>query len=137
MQMAKKGKGKSKVAKAAGAALDALDDNPFLTGAGAADGLMPVAPEPIKKKAKKKKDKSKDPFAEAAEEEAAAPPAAPAAPKGPTMADKVKLICVELGVDASLPVAKAVGAANEAMGIVPRGSLPEQAARLLKEIGVV
>ena len=159
VQMAKKGKGKSKVSKAANKALAALE---AMEAAGPLDnGLQPAVPEPIKKK--KKKDKAAaapaepDPFdipipegmapavpeaikkkakkaAAASVAEEAPPPAA--APKSLTMAQKVSLVCAELGLDGSLPVAKAVGEANEAMGVEPTGTLAEQVAELMSQLGI-
>lgn len=62
---------------------------------------------------------------------------APAAP-GPalSLADKVGLIKAELVLAAGLPMAAAVAAANEQMGLAPEGPLPAQADRLLAIMGL-
>jgi hypothetical protein len=52
------------------------------------------------------------------------------------MAEKVSLVTAELGLDEGLPVAKAVAAANEAMGIEGEGPLAAQLAKLLVELGL-
>jgi hypothetical protein len=51
-----------------------------------------------------------------------------------TMSEKIAFIASELGLEEGLPVAKAVAAANEAMGIVSKGSMAAQVARLMTEI---
>ena len=51
-----------------------------------------------------------------------------------TMSEKIAFIASELGLEEGLPVAKAVAAANEAMGIVSKGPMAAQVARLLTEI---
>ena len=48
-----------------------------------------------------------------------------------TMAEKIAFIASELGLEDGLPVAKAVAAANEAMGIVSKAA---QVARLMTEV---
>ena len=40
-------------------------------------------------------------------------------------------------MDASLPIAKAVGAANEAMGIDAGGTLVQQVEELMSQLGIV
>ena len=51
-----------------------------------------------------------------------------------TMSEKIAFIASELGLEEGLPVAKAVAAANEAMGIVSKGPMAAQVARLMTEI---
>jgi hypothetical protein len=51
-----------------------------------------------------------------------------------TMSEKIAFIASELGLEDGLPVAKAVAAANEAMGIVSKGPMAAQVARLMTEI---
>jgi hypothetical protein len=53
-----------------------------------------------------------------------------------TMAERVSLVKAQLGLDEGLPVAKAVAAANEAIGIEGEGPLAAQVARLLVELGI-
>ena len=159
----KKAKGNSKVSKAADkalAALEALESGDFDD-----NGLGAAVPEPPAKKKKKDKKAAAaadevDPFdipipdgmavavpeqlkkknkkgAAAAEPEpAAAAPPPPAAPAGLTMAEKVAKISAELGVDGSLPLAKAVAAANEAMGLEGSGTMIEQVAELMAQLGI-
>ena len=50
------------------------------------------------------------------------------------MAEKVAFIASELGLEDGLPVAKAVAAANEAMGIISKGPMAVQVARLMIEV---
>uniref|UniRef100_A0A7S2INT8 ABC transporter domain-containing protein n=1 Tax=Haptolina brevifila TaxID=156173 RepID=A0A7S2INT8_9EUKA len=162
--LAKKKAGKSKVAKAADkalAALEALESQTF----DVADGMVPAAPEPVKKKAKKAKAATAaleaDPFAVpfpdgmtpaapeplkkknkkgavAAPDVAAtvAPPPPAAAAPTLTMADKVKLVEAELGLEAGLPIAMSVKAANEAMGLDGEGPLAQQVQALMTELGI-
>jgi hypothetical protein len=51
-----------------------------------------------------------------------------------TMSEKIAFITAELGLEEGLPVAKAVAAANEAMGIVSKGPMATQVARLMTEV---
>ena len=53
-----------------------------------------------------------------------------------TMAQKVSRIAAELGVDESLPLAKAVAAANEAMGVEAEGTMADQVANLMAQLGI-
>jgi len=151
--LAKKKKGKGpKEAAAALAALDAWDATqaPGLVGE-VDDPLAPV--QAVTKKPKKPK-KGKAVAAEdldapplvaplPVEGGAAAAPmtteASPPPPAAPavTMADKVARIKLELGLDEALPLAAAVKAANEAMGLEPGGSMAEQVATLIEQLGIV
>ncbi|KAL1519337.1 hypothetical protein AB1Y20_022863 [Prymnesium parvum] len=127
-------KKKSKVDKAASAALAALEA--MEASAPPQDLMLPV--EPVKKKKLKKKDLMPPP-PPATTGPAAAPPvkaSAPAAPAGPTMAEKVAAIKAELGLDESLPVARAVSDANAAMGIAAKGTLADQVQELLDQLGL-
>ncbi|KAL3893148.1 MAG: hypothetical protein SGPRY_014429, partial [Prymnesium sp.] len=123
-------KKKSKVDKAASAALAALE-------AMEASALPPglgVPETPVKKKKLKKKDL----LPQQEESQPADPPTLkPAsAPVGPTMAEKVGSIKLELGLDDSLPLAKAVTQANEAMGLEATGKLADQVEVLLEQLGI-
>ena len=91
-------------------------DDPFAVAV--PDGMAPVAPEPLKKKNKK--------AAKEEPEEAAVPAPAAAAPAPLTMAQKVAKIGGELGLEEGLPLAKAVAAANEAMGVEAEGTMAQQ-----------
>ena len=51
-----------------------------------------------------------------------------------TMSEKIAFITSELGLEEGLPVAKAVAAANEAMGIISKGPMAVQVARLMIEV---
>ena len=63
-------------------------------------------------------------------------PASPAAAAPATLADKVTRIKLELGLDETLPLAQAVTAANEAMGLPPGGSIADQVAELLMQLAI-
>ena len=121
---------KSNLAPAAQAALEALEAmEAAATEAGAEDPLAPVAPTMGKKMLKRK----------AGVEETAAPePAAVSQPasSAPTLADKVRAACEQLGVDASQPVPAALKACNEAMGIQGSGPLLQQADELVAQLGL-
>ncbi|EOD15967.1 hypothetical protein EMIHUDRAFT_464368 [Emiliania huxleyi CCMP1516] len=126
---------KGGLAPAALAALEALEAMEAAAATGAADDpLAPVAPAMGKKKLKKRDLAAPPP-------EPAAPtpePAAPAAAAAPavTLADKVRAVCDQLGVDASLPVPAALSACNEAMGISGAGPLLAQADELVNQLGL-
>lgn len=72
------------------------------------------------------------------------PPPAAASSNGQTavpatslsLAEKIALIKAELVLPAGLPMAAALNAANEQMGIDPLGALPQQADRLLSIMGL-
>ncbi len=76
--------------------------------------------------------------------EASVAPAPAAAPKAPaatgatpaTLGEKVARIKTELALDASLPLAQAVRAAQAAVGAEPKGVLAEQVDALLHELGI-
>ncbi len=51
------------------------------------------------------------------------------------MASKLARIKLELGIDASLPMAASLKRANEAMGVAGEGSLPAQVERLMTMLG--
>ena len=144
--MAKKKK-KMKAPKGTAASLAALDAWEANLGAPAgvdADIDDPLAPVVAKKGKMTSKGQKKDvpiedeeePVAEAsaAPVAAAAPAASPAAPA--TLADKVTRIKLELGLDETLPLAQAVTAANEAMGLAPGGSIADQVAELLMQLAI-
>jgi hypothetical protein len=67
---------------------------------------------------------------------AAAPAASPVAAAPATLADKVARIKLELGLDEALPLAPAVTAANEAMGLGQGGSIADQVAELLMQLSI-
>ena len=146
--MAKKKK-KMKAPKGAAAslaALDAWEANLGAPGGVDADIDDPLAPVVAKKGKMTSKGQKKDvpvedeeePVAEAsaAPVAAAAPAASPAAAAPATLADKVTRIKLELGLDETLPLAQAVTAANEAMGLPPGGSIADQVAELLMQLAI-
>ena len=53
-----------------------------------------------------------------------------------TLAEKVARIKLELGLDEALPLAPAVTAANEAMGLGQGGSIADQVAELLMQLSI-
>ncbi len=149
--MAKKKK-KMKAPKGAAAslaALDAWEANLGAPGGVDADIDDPLAPVVAKKGKMTSKGQKKDVPVEDEEEpiaEASAAPVAAAAPAAPaaspaaaapaTLADKVTRIKLELGLDETLPLAQAVTAANEAMGLPPGGSIADQVAELLMQLAI-
>ena len=149
--MAKKKK-KMKAPKGAAAslaALDAWEANLGAPGGVDADIDDPLAPVVAKKGKMTSKGQKKDAPVEDEEEpvaEASAAPVAAAAPAAPaaspaaaapaTLADKVTRIKLELGLDETLPLAQAVTAANEAMGLPPGGSIADQVAELLMQLAI-
>ena len=146
--MAKKKK-KMKAPKGAAAslaALDAWEANLGAPGGVDADIDDPLAPVVAKKGKMTSKGQKKDvpvedeeePVAEAsaAPVAAAAPAASPAAAAPATLADTVTRIKLELGLDETLPLAQAVTAANEAMGLPPGGSIADQVAELLMQLAI-
>lgn len=126
-------KKKKKKDKTAGAPDDAPD--PFAVPF--ADGLAPAVPEPLKKgkKIKAAAQAAAATASQAAEPEAAAAPAA-AAPAPMTMAERMARIAGELGIDSSLPLAKGVTAANEAMGLEAEGTLAQQVQTMMEQLGI-
>ena len=150
--MAKKKKKKMKapnVAAASLAALDAWEANLGAPGGVDTDIDDPLAPVVAKKGKMTSKGQKKDVPVEDEEEpvaEASAAPVAAAAPAAPaaspaaaapaTLADKVTRIKLELGLDETLPLAQAVTAANEAMGLPPGGSIADQVAELLMQLAI-
>ena len=52
------------------------------------------------------------------------------------LAQKVELIRRELALEPSMPMAAAIRAANDAMGLAASGSLPAQCDALLQAMGV-
>jgi hypothetical protein len=149
--MAKKKKMKApKGAAASLAALDAWEANFGDPGGVDADIVDPLAPVVAKKGKMTSKGQKKDapvedeeepaeqPVAEgsAAPVAAAAPAASPAAAAPATLADKVERIKLELGLDETLPLAQAVTAANEAMGLAQGGSIADQVAELLMQLSI-
>ena len=147
--MAKKKKMKApKGAAASLAALDAWEANLGAPGGVDADIDDPLAPVVAKKGKMTSKGQKKDVPAEDEDEEepvaeasaapvaAAAPAASPAAAAPATLADKVTRIKLELGLDETLPLAQAVTAANEAMGLPPGGSIADQVAELLMQLAI-
>ena len=145
--MAKKKKMKApKGAAASLAALDAWEANLGAPGGIDADIDDPLAPVVAKKGKMTSKGQKKDvpvedeeePVAEAsaAPVAAPAPAASPAAAAPATLADKVTRIKLELGLDETLPLAQAVTAANEAMGLAPGGSIADQVAELLMQLAI-
>eukprot|EP00966_Prymnesium_polylepis_P088545 2049449-Prymnesium_polylepis.1 len=124
---AKMGSGAKAAAKKAAKVGAAVDSDPLAVPV--PDGMMmPAVPGPIKKNMNNKAE------AEAEAEAAPVAPAAPPAPKTLTMAEEVALICGELGLDAGQPVIKAVGAANEAMGLEAEGPLAQQVEALMEQL---
>lgn len=122
---------KSGLSPAALAALQALQamEAAGAVGGRADDPLAPVAPT----KKLKRKDLIAPPPPVAAPRPVAAPPAVPA---GPTLAEKLRAVCEQLGVDASMPIPAALKACNEAMGIAGSGPLLAQADELVAQLGL-
>lgn len=125
---------KSNLAPAALAALEALEAMESAAAAGGSnDPFAPVAPALGKKKPKRKDLVAEQSRPQPQPAAAAAPPAARA---GPTLADKVRAVCEQLGVDASQPVPAALKACNEAMGVAGVGPLLAQADELVSQLGL-
>jgi len=132
------------------AALDAWEANLGAPGGGGDDIVDPLAPVVAKKGKMTSKGQKKDvPVEEedpdapllvaeagAAPMAAAAPAASPVAAAPATLADKVARIKLELGLDEALPLAPAVTAANEAMGLGQGGSIADQVAELLMQLSI-
>ena len=129
---------KSNLSPAALAALKALDAMEAAAGGGGDDDpLAPLAPAMGKKKLRRKDLLAEQQApASAWAPPGSEPPASPVAPAGPTLAQKVRAACEQLGVDASLPVAAALKACNEALGIEAAGALMSQADELVAQLGL-
>ena len=65
------------------------------------------------------------------------PPAASCAPRAQTLGDRVALIKREMQLDEGLAFGAAVRAANEQVGLEAKGTLAQQVAALLEQLGLV